>query len=143
MLTHRLNQFFSAQPPKCLYRLTNLLEFLSVNFPTTLDYHSDLLFKRSVLLGCVFTHAHATLPKGHLIVYSYFATKKNTYKPGSLISFNLKIRASALVFGSEILWPASLRRVVSFSRSISYLDNLPSFISPVTLRCKNFSSQFG
>jgi hypothetical protein len=47
------------------------------------------------------------------------------------------------VFGSEILWPASLRRVVSFSRSISYLDNLPSLISPVTLLCKNFSSQFG
>lgn len=44
------------------------------------------------------------------------------------------------VFGSEILWPASLRRVVSFSRPISYLDNLPSFISPVTLLCKNFSS---
>jgi hypothetical protein len=53
-----------------------LLEFLSVNFPTTLDYHGDLLFKRSVLLGCVFTHAHATLPKGHLNVYSYFAIKK-------------------------------------------------------------------
>lgn len=39
------------------YRLSNLLEFLSVNFPTTLNYHGDLLFKRSVLLGCVFKHA--------------------------------------------------------------------------------------
>jgi hypothetical protein len=47
------------------------------------------------------------------------------------------------VFGSETYGPASLRRVVSFLRSISYLDNLPSFISPVTLLCKNFSSQFG
>jgi hypothetical protein len=76
MLTHRLGQFYPAQSPKCLYRLTNLLEFLSVNFPTTLDYHGALLFKRSILLGCVLKHAHTTLPKGHLIVYSNFATKK-------------------------------------------------------------------
>lgn len=47
------------------------------------------------------------------------------------------------VFGSETFWPASLRRVVNFLRSFSYLDNLPSFISPVSLLCKNSSSQFG
>jgi len=47
------------------------------------------------------------------------------------------------VFGSETYGPASLRRVVIFLRSISYLDNLPSFISSVTLLCKNYSSQLG
>jgi hypothetical protein len=47
------------------------------------------------------------------------------------------------VFGSETYGPASLRRVVIFLRSISYLDNLPSFISSVILLCKNYSSQFG
>jgi hypothetical protein len=41
------------------------------------------------------------------------------------------------VFGSYTYGPASLRRVVSFSRSFSYLDNLPSFISSVTILCKN------
>lgn len=46
------------------------------------------------------------------------------------------------VFGSETYGPASLRRVVSFLRSIPYLDNLPSSISSVTLLCKNFSSLF-
>jgi hypothetical protein len=44
------------------------------------------------------------------------------------------------VFGSETYGPASLRRVVIFLRSISYLDNLPPFISSVILLCKNYCS---
>ena len=41
------------------------------------------------------------------------------------------------VFGSYTYWPASLVRVVILPRSIPYLTNLTTLISPVTIPCKS------
>lgn len=119
-------------------------------FPEDRENVDGIAFVRSNLPVTVVFAADRTCRPDHLQKINLVLNKRFFIFPDTLKCVNewQLYRITALssrrqVFGSETYGPASLRRVVSFSRSISYLDNLPAFISPVTLLCKNFSSQFG
>jgi len=119
-------------------------------FPENRENVDDIAFVRGNLpVTVVLTTDRACRPD-HLREINLTPDKRFFIFPDTLECVNewQLYRFTALsprmqVFGSETYGPASLRRVVSFSRSISYLDNLPASISSVALLCKDFSSQFG
>jgi hypothetical protein len=119
-------------------------------FPENRENVDDIAFVRGNLPVTIVVAADRACRPDHLQKINLALEKRFFIFPDTLECVNKRqlYRITALssrmqVFGSETYGPASLRRVVSFLRSISYLDNLPSIISPVTLLCKNFSSQFG
>jgi hypothetical protein len=119
-------------------------------FPENRENVDDIAFVRGNLPVTIVVAADRTGRPNYLRKINFALDKRFFIFPDTLECVNKRqlYRFTALssrrqVFGSETYGPASLRRVVSFSRSISYLDNLPAFISSVTLLCKNFISQFG
>ena len=119
-------------------------------FPENRENVDDIAFVRGNLPVTVVVAADRAGRPNYLRKINLALDKRFFIFPDTLECVNKRqlYRFTALssrmqVFGSETYGPASLRRVVIFLRSISYLDNLPSFISLVTLLCKNFSSQFG
>ena len=119
-------------------------------FPENRENVDDIAFVRGNLPVTIVVATDRACRSDHLREINLALDKRFFIFPDTLECVNKRqlYRFTALssrgqVFGSETYGPASLRRVVIFLRSISYLDNLPSFISLVTLLCKNFSSQFG
>jgi len=118
-------------------------------FPENRENFDDIAFVRGNLPVTIVVAADRAGRSNYLRKINLALVKRFFIFPDTLECVNKRqlYRFTALssrkqVFGSETLWSASLRRVVIFLRSISYLDNLPSFISLVTLLCKNFISQF-
>ena len=113
-------------------------------FPENRENVDDITFVRGNLPVTIVVAADRACRSDHLQKINLALDKRFFIFPDTLKCVNewQLYRITALssrrqVFGSETYGPASLRRVVIFLRSISYLDNLPAFISSVTLLCKN------
>ena len=106
-------------------------------FPENRENVDDIAFVRGNLPVTIAVTADRACRPNYLRKINLALDKRFFIFPDTLECVNERqlYRFTALssrmqVFGSETYGPASLRRVVIFIRSISYLDNLPSFISP-------------
>jgi hypothetical protein len=119
-------------------------------FPENRENVDDIAFVRGNLPVTVVVAADRTFRPNYLRKINLTPDKRFFIFPNTLECVNERqlyvsppFLQGCRFLAPKTYGPASLRRVVILLRSISYLDNLPSFISSVTILCKNFSSQFG